>query len=274
MGAAEYGRLVSRHDRERCGALLASTATAAVLALAAAGCAEPIRVVSVPKEPARTEIDRKGTGTATFRFLQGETSTPAGIPGFTFEHVATLAQSGEGTLGDRVFREDEHSMLEGCRWVAKGRVCQLVTLPDGKYLGGGVDWIIPEDAPATPRSGGWLARGLFMSATRAVTGIDTAASVVRPPSETVFVGSLYHCRFADAGPVCLPVKLETEATGYALLGAFSLRDGAARREVLWLGVFQPDLAASSDVALAVTEIHRCETTEDSTDITCKRARLP
>lgn len=246
---------------------------AVALALGAGGCAEPIRIVSVPSSPARAALGEKGTGTNHFLVMQG--GEPRPIVGYAQEHVATLAQSGEGTLGDRVFRENEHSMLEGCRWVAKGRVCNLVVLPDGTYLGGGVTWLVPDGAPATPRSSGWLARGIFVrpAATTGLTGTrqQNAVNSLAP----VLMGQIYHCRFADSGPTCLPLSVTTPTTGYTVFGTFSLKDGDKRREVIWIGIFG-EMAAGVDggaSAMGVSQVQRCETTEDESEVTCKQATL-
>ncbi len=260
---------MSRLSRQRVAAPLAQAIV--ISATLASGCADPLRIVSVPREPARTGVGDKASGTAAFMVLEGDRPRPE--LGVTIEHVATLAQSGDGGLGDRVFRENEHSLLEGCRWVAKGRVCNLVHLPDGKFLGGGVDWVIPKGAAATARAGGWLARGVFMSPAFAVGGTFFYVDTNKVQATPVFVGDLYHCRFADAGPTCIPLKLETSTTGYVLLGAFSLKDGDRRDEVLWVGLFDATPGVEGGDALGVKEIQRCTTREDLGEVTCKKASM-
>jgi hypothetical protein len=252
---------------------LAWIALAAPLALAA--CSGPaLAVAPLPAKPADAPLARKGVGTVRFVVVRGDRLEPEATPTvFAGELSATLAQSGEGTLGDRLFRLDKHSLLEGCRYVPKGRVCELVTLPDGTFLGGNVHWLVPDGAEATARAGGWVARGTFLPPSGRLDAEARAVNSLMP----VLVGQAFHCRFADKGPRCLPVPATATAVGYTPLGVFTLRDGAARRDVIWLGLFGDAAAApvaGASAQLGIRELHRCETGDDADEVTCKLVASP
>jgi hypothetical protein len=226
----------------------------------AAGCSSPLRVVPLAVRPAETGKGDKATGEVAFLALKGDEQ--ASLSG---AHAGTLAQSGEGSLGDRLFREDEYGFVEACRYVAKGRVCDLITLDDGTHLGGGVHWIVPKGAAATPRAGGWVAQGMFLTPTNRVDRDGVAVRSLAP----VLFGRAFHCRFTDTGAKCMPVPATSKTAGYTLLCTFSLEDGGVRREVLWVGIFgEVPQVGTVDPALGIKELHRCETTED-TDVRCQ-----
>jgi hypothetical protein len=169
---------------------------------------------------------------------------------------STLAQSGEGPLGDRVFRTDPHGMLEGCRYVASGRICELVTLPDGSLLGGALRWMLQPDAPATPRAAGWVVRLNPLLALNA---------------GGFLAGDIFYCRFTDTGPACLAVPTAVLSI-FEPLGVFSLAVGEQRTDVLWIEI-RPSMAVGS-VATRPGVITRCETTEDAPEVLCEVAALP
>jgi len=244
---------------------LCAAAAAAAAAVAGAGCAAPPAVVSVPVSAAVTNRNEKAVGLAEFANLTDQGLTPALIP---FTRTSTLAQSGEGLLGDRLFRENEHGLIEGCRWVQNGRTCNLVTLPDGKYLGGGgAHWIVRDGAAATPRAGGWVVSGTVP------TVIPAGDSILVHLSMPAFSGKVLHCRFSDAGPTCISATLAPDTTSYIVLGVLSLRDGEASREVLWVGAVVPRAEGFYWGPPDVKAIYRCETSEESTDIKCQIATL-
>jgi hypothetical protein len=236
----------------------------ATLALALAGCAPKVRIASVPTAPARAGYLAKSTGKVAFLDLRDD--RPVAL--LSFGHEGTLAQSGEGTLGDRLFREGEHGFAEACRWVAKGRICQLVPLPGGGWLGG-AHWIVPVGAAATPKASGWVAQGVFFNPS---SGLDRDAMAVNSLAP-VLLGRAFHCRFPNEGPVCIEVPATAKTIGYTILGTFSLADGGVRREVIWLGSFGDVQQPGVDRALGIRQIQRCETTEDSPTIDCKPVTL-
>src|SRR5262249_36496545 len=129
-------------------------------------------------------------------------------------------------------------------------------------------WVIPLGASATPRAGGWVAQGAFLQPT-ATLDLRAGAMAVNSLSP-ILIGRAFHCRFGDKGPRCVPLPKMTGAM--ALLAAFTLQDGDAQREVLWVGQFgqmQPLPGDDPNVSLGIREVTRCETTEDSETITCK-----
>jgi len=224
------------------------------------GCAEPLRVVGVPTSPAAAPRGAKETGEVGYLAIRGDEVRGAG-----FVHAGTLAQSGEGPLGDWLFRESPEGFVEACRYRARGRVCQLVPLSDGSYLGGGVSWIVPKAARSTPRASGWVAAGLEV---KAAAGLSREAAIVNSLS-TIFLGRAYHCRFGDDLPVCLDVPATREGIGYAVLGVLSLQEGPTRKEVAWLGLFGEMTRGARSPELGIREIQRCETTEEASQVTCK-----
>jgi hypothetical protein len=237
---------------------------ALVAVLAASGCAPPLNFVPVPVEPASTHANEKRVGTTRLQPVRGDELVQELPPGLVPTGLSsTLAQSGQGSLGDRLFRLDAFGFLEGCRWVPKGRVCDLVTLPDGTFFGGSVHWVVPSAAAATPRASGWVAQGTFFAASFASGSGANADVGLRTP---VLLGRAYHCRFADAGPQCIPVPVTSTALGFAILGSFSLHDGPAQREVLWIGLLP---VGNTGTSLEIRELHRCETTEDANEVICK-----
>lgn len=223
-----------------------------------------MRVASVATRPAVAAHNQKSTGEVGFLSIRGD--EPVGLLWLT--HAGTLAQTGDGTLGDRLFREDEYGFVEACRWVAKGRICELVTLPDGQPLGGG-HWIVPAGAKATPKMSGWVAEGIFYAPSSGLSQDAMAVNSLAP----ILIGRAYHCRFADEGAKCIEVPATAKTSGYTILGSFSLIDGSTTREVLWVGIFGDVAAPGVDRALGIREIQRCETTEDSPDINCKPVTL-
>lgn len=234
-------------------------------ALASVGCAEPLSVAAFPTEAAVAPRGKKDVGKVEYAAV-GETK----FVHLGLGHAGTLAQSGEGSLGDRLFRESPEGFVEGCRYVAKGRVCQLAALSDGTFLGGGVAWIVPKGGRATPRASGWAMRGIAMNPTAGVTEEQRKINAL----SAIFFGRGFHCRFADEGPVCLDVPATKEGFGYAILGALSVRDGATTKEVVWLGIFgEMRSAAFSADALGIREIQRCETSEESTAVVCKQVTM-
>ena len=241
-------------------------ASAVLLAASAVGCSKPPKLVSVPSSAAVTTIGEKDSGHVVFRNLTDEGLAPTFLP---FEREGTLAQSGEGLLGDRVFRENAHSLVEGCRWQSKGRICELVVLPDGKYLGGGVSWVIGSRR-ATPRASGWAAQGSLTTTASGANGESHLVVHVEP-----VIARIFHCRFSDTGPRCLQAVLPKEIAGFFLLAAMTVHDGEVRREVVWLGSQTP--VAGTGGAFTAPEtvkgVYRCETTEESTEINCKIAAL-
>lgn len=239
---------------------------AAFLILEGVGCAEPQILVTVPTKGAAAARGKKAKGDTKFMMLGSEGMSPAILP---FERDGTFAQSGEGTLGDRVFRENPFSMVEGCRWVEKGRICNLAKLPGGGYLGGGVSWIIPRNAAATPRAGGWVARGILHSANSSVFDANAASAL-----SDVFSGEVFHCRFSDDGPVCFPAVTEQGQRSHVLLGVHSLRDGDKVSDVLWLATFgETTSEPGGEAGRGVKDIYRCETSEEATEVTCKKAAV-
>lgn len=230
------------------------------------GCAKPPRLVSVPSSAAATVKGEKETGHTIFRNQTEEGIAPTLLP---FEREGTLAQSGEGLLGDRIFRENAFSLVEGCRWQSKGRICELVTLPDGKYLGGGISWVIG-DRKATPRAGGWAAQAVF---TMTIVGQNGDAHLVAHTEP--IIARLFHCRFTDAGPRCLQATLPADVAGFFLLAAMTIRDGDAKTEVVWLGSQTPVAGTGGLFSAPETlkDIFRCETTEQSNEVSCKKAAL-
>jgi hypothetical protein len=145
-------------------------------------------------------------------------------------------------------------------------------LPDGSVLGGSLHWMIPAGAPATKNAGGWVLQGTFMVAGARLDRDTQAASSLAP----VLIGSAFYCRFTDAGPKCIPVKVANQTIAITALAAFSLQDGDAQRDVLWLGVFgampMPGQSAQ-DIAMGVREIHRCETSDEENEVKCKLATM-
>ena len=236
----------------------------AALALPLTACGPKIGIATVPTKPAVAPYGAKSSGQVAFLNLRDD--QPVGL--LAFEHTGTLAQSGEGTLGDRIFREDEYGFAEACRWVAKGRICQLVPLPGGGWLGG-AHWIVPPGSKATPRASGWVAQGVFFNPS---SGIDKDAMAVNRLAP-VLMGRAFHCRFPNEGPVCIEVPSTKKTFGYTILGTFTLADGATTHEVLWLGLFGEVAQPGVDRALGIREIQRCETTEDSPTIDCKPVTL-
>lgn len=235
-----------------------------------AACASPtIALAPLPAKPAAAPYAHKGVGTVRFVVVRGDRLEPGENPMvFSGELSATLAQSGEGTLGDRVFRLNKHALLEGCRYVPKGRVCELVMLPDGTYLGGNVHWLVPTDAEASMRGGGWVAQGTFLPPSGRLDDEARAVNSLMP----VLIGRAYHCRFAEGGPRCLPVPATAAAVGYTPLGVFSLRSGDIRRDVIWLGLFGTvgeTPAPGVDPQLGIKELHRCETADGANEVVCK-----
>lgn len=237
-----------------------------LLAASAVGCATPPKLVSVPSSGAVTAIGEKDTGRVGFRNITDEGVAPTFLP---FEREGTLAQSGEGLLGDRVFRENAHSLVEGCRWQSKGRVCELIMLPDGKYLGGGISWVVGS-RKATPRASGWAAEGSFARTMFRANGESSLVAHVEP-----VITRIFHCRFSDAGPRCLQAALPKEAASFRLLAAMTVRDGEANHEVLWLGSQTPVAGTGGAFSApdTIKDIYRCETTEESTEVSCKMATL-
>ena len=238
-------------------------------AVASMGCGSTeIRVAPVPvtRGAANADLLEKTTGTIAYATLRDGVLS-ADHP-WIGSHEGTLAQSGEGPLGDRLFREDEYGFVEGCHWAPKGHVCKLALLPDNSVLGGGVHWIIPADAKATPAASGWVAQGLF---TRFQNVMDRDPKLGALWLSTVLIGRAYHCRFTNDEPRCLEVPVTRKEVGYVPLGTFSLQEGDVRREVLWIGIFgeTAGVVLGNDAALAIKEVHRCETTENANGVDCK-----
>jgi hypothetical protein len=238
------------------------------LALALAGCARP-EVVAVTRTAAVAPLHGKGIGTVRLQALtsRGELEPYVDLvsPGGRRSNVA---QSGNGPLGDRLFRLDEHELLEGCRWVASGRICNLVTLPDGTVLGGSLNWMIPEAATATPGAGGWVTRGVVLE--EHLRAAASGAKELSLRDISVVVGQVYHCRFTDAGPRCLAAPVTDKARPFVPLASLSLRDGAATRDVLWIGLVAPPPGSVVFAAATnIQEVHRCETRDDASEVTCK-----
>ncbi|CAN5555980.1 hypothetical protein BH09MYX1_BH09MYX1_10750 [soil metagenome] len=242
---------------------LALAATLATLA-GLAGCAPPVHLISVSSRPAEAGFGSKETGDVRFMAVEGDEPTAL----VSLEHTGTLAQSGEGTLGDRLFREDEYGFVEACRWVAHGNVCQLVKTDDGEYLSS-VSWIIPAHSKATPKMSGWVAKGVFLAASSRLDAEGQRVNSLAP----VLVGRAFHCRFPNEGPQCIEVPATKKTFGYTLLGTFSLVEGGVTHEVLWVGLFAEVTAPGADRAFGIREIQRCETTEDSPQIDCKPVTL-
>ncbi len=237
-----------------------------ILFALASGCSEPVHAAYLPISPAGTGLHEKSTGLVRVQLMRGEEPVAGGIsPKF----AGNMAQSGDGTLGDRLFRLDPHGLLEGCQYVPSGRVCNFVTLPDGTILGGSLHWILSGHT-ATPRAGGWVAQGAFL---QAPVGVDEQGKPLAQRSP-VLVGRAFHCRFAEGGPRCLPVPATDKSLVFAALGAFSLRDGDVRRDVLWVGTLAVDAPVNPNpMAYEIRVLHRCETTEDSDSVTCKVAAM-
>lgn len=197
---------------------------------------------SVPLTPAIAEPGRKGTGDVKIEATDGFVVVSAGA------HKGTLAQSDAGALGDRLFRENAYGFVEGCRYLPRGRVCELVTTPEGTFLASGLSWVVPRRAPVTPGTGGWALQGRWpvtasqgRQAHLARKGSSDVGHEEQPHEDlvgVVFFGRALHCRFSDAGPVCVGVPATKQEDAYGVLGAFSLQEGARRSDVIWLEVFE------------------------------------
>lgn len=242
------------------------------------GCGHPATMVAMPETPAIASAHSKAVGTARFHSLSanGELGPAEQAGGSSIAVDATAAQSGDGTLGDRVFRLDAHGFLEGCRYVAFGRICNLATLPDGKtVLGGTLNWFIPKGTGDSPGSGGFLANGLVQ---HAAPTTDHAAAEERVVSNAPFnIGQWYHCRFTKLGPRCFPVSNDAGTSTMAGLAVATIRDGEARRDVIWLGLVEPaavqTFLANPVLPMSFRELRRCEANDDSDGVTCRTVTM-
>jgi hypothetical protein len=243
---------------------------------ALAGCSHPELVV-MARDPAAAAAHTKQIGTASAYALDDGALGPAeNAGGFSGPTPSNAAQSGDGPLGDRVFRVDTHGFLEGCRYVAHGRICNLATLPDGKTaIGGALTWLIPGGAPATPGAGAWVAQGIRIGAAKP----DDPAPIAPAPGPSFVSGQWFHCRFEAEGPRCLPVpEIDGPAMGTIGIAAFSLSDAGKQKDVIWLASAEltlvPLIAGGPFTSLQFHELRRCETSDDLDRVICNTVKMP
>lgn len=219
-----------------------------------AACSEPQRVVPVALSPAVAPLGAKGVGKVRFELEDGSVV-------FAGEASPTLAQSDAGAFGDRLFRLNEHNLLEACRYTTHGRVCELVAVAGGPVIGGNLSWITQSGTFATPGAGGFIANDFIRQ------GPDSGWAWGYGMS----LGTIYHCTFDEPGGASCAVVPPTAANAwYVPLGNLVVADGAEVHDVLWIGIQSADEVFSG---AQLYHVWRCTASASAPSVQCAEARL-